>query len=162
MGALPRVAGHARNPGLCNRNSVRVAWGAYQPIEAPSQPSPRGRSATQTPSNTASRDSRPLGRAGEGLRVAGEGLPTTTLFVPANSRFFYRQRRLFDFAPFQPANGQARRWVVADIRERALGNICQHTQTHRAKPSKGAKLFVLFSRPAMIPWKLQCASPRTS
>ena len=49
----------------------------------------RGRSATQTPSNTASRDSRPLGRAGEGLRVAGEGLPTTTLFVPANSRFFF-------------------------------------------------------------------------
>ena len=38
--ALPRVAGHARNPGLCNRNSVRVTWGAYQPIEAPSQPSP--------------------------------------------------------------------------------------------------------------------------
>ena len=31
----------------------------------------------------------PLGRAGEGLRVAGEGLPTTTLFVPANSRFFF-------------------------------------------------------------------------
>ena len=98
------------------------------------QKSDEVRSATQTPSNTASRDSRPLGRAGEGLRVAGEGLPTTTLFVPANSRFFYRQRRLFDFAPFQPANGQARRWVVADIRERALGNICQHTQTHRAKP----------------------------
>ena len=70
VGALPRVAGHARNPGLCNRNSVRVAWGAYQPIEAPSQPSPRGRSATQTPSNTTNRDSRPLGRAGEGLRVA--------------------------------------------------------------------------------------------
>ena len=89
VGALPRVAGHARNPGLCNRNSVRVAWGAYQPIEAPSQPSPRGRSATQTPSNTASRDSRPLGRAGEGLRVAGEGPPATTLFVPANSRFFF-------------------------------------------------------------------------
>ena len=82
VGALPRVAGHARNPGLCNRNSVRVTWGAYQPIEAPSQPSPGGRSATQTPSNTASRDSRPLGRA-------GEGLPTTTLFVPANSRTFF-------------------------------------------------------------------------
>ena len=31
VGALPRVAGHARNPGLCNRNSVRVAGGAYQP-----------------------------------------------------------------------------------------------------------------------------------
>ena len=31
MGALPRVAGHARNPGLCNRNSVRVAGGAYRP-----------------------------------------------------------------------------------------------------------------------------------
>ena len=70
VGALPRVAGHARNPGLCNRNSVRVAWGAHQPIEVPSQPSPRGRSATQTPSNTTSRDSRPLGRAGEGLPAA--------------------------------------------------------------------------------------------
>ena len=31
VGALPRVAGHARNPGLCNRNSYRVAGGAYQP-----------------------------------------------------------------------------------------------------------------------------------
>ena len=29
--ALPRVAGCARYPGLCNRNSVRVARGAYQP-----------------------------------------------------------------------------------------------------------------------------------
>ena len=36
MGALPRVAGHARNPGLCNRNSVRVAGGAYQPNALPS------------------------------------------------------------------------------------------------------------------------------
>ena len=48
--------------------------------------------------------------------------------------FFYRQRRLFDFVPFQPASGQARRWVVADIREPALGNICNRTLTHRAKP----------------------------
>ena len=31
VGTLPRVAGHARNPGLCNRNSVRVARGAYHP-----------------------------------------------------------------------------------------------------------------------------------
>ena len=29
VGTLPRVAGCARNPGLCNRNSVRVAGGAY-------------------------------------------------------------------------------------------------------------------------------------
>ena len=36
VGALPRVAGHARNPGLCNRNSVRVAGGAYQPTAAQS------------------------------------------------------------------------------------------------------------------------------
>ncbi len=36
VGALPRVAGHARNPGLCNRNSVRVAGGAYHPTAAPS------------------------------------------------------------------------------------------------------------------------------
>ena len=58
-----------------------------------------------------------------------------SFFVPANSRaFFYRQRRLFDFVPFQPATGQALRWVVADIREPALGNIRNHTQTHRAKP----------------------------
>ena len=33
---LPRVAGCARNPGLCNRNSVRVAGGAYQPTATPS------------------------------------------------------------------------------------------------------------------------------
>ena len=31
VGQLPRVAGHARNPGLCNRNAVRVAKGAYKP-----------------------------------------------------------------------------------------------------------------------------------
>ena len=61
--------------------------------------------------------------------------------------FFYRQRRLFDFVPFQPAIGQARRWVVADIREPALGNIRNHTQTHRAKPWKGAKLFVSSTQP---------------
>ena len=36
VGELPRVAGHARNPGLCNRNSVRVAGAAYQPNAAPS------------------------------------------------------------------------------------------------------------------------------
>ena len=48
--------------------------------------------------------------------------------------FFYRQRRLFDFAPFQLAIRRARRWVVADIREHALGNICHRTLTHRAKP----------------------------
>ena len=36
VGALPRVAGCARNPGLCNRNSYRVAGGAYQPTAAPS------------------------------------------------------------------------------------------------------------------------------
>ena len=35
--------------------------------------------------------------------------------------FFYRQRRLFDFVSFQPAIGQARRCVAADIRELALG-----------------------------------------
>ena len=48
VGALPRVAGHARYPGLCNRNSYRVAGGAYQPIEAPSQPSP-GRALKKSP-----------------------------------------------------------------------------------------------------------------
>ena len=48
VGALPRVAGCARNPGLCNRNSVRVARGAYQPTAASSQPSPRGRSTPAT------------------------------------------------------------------------------------------------------------------
>ena len=35
---------------------------------------------------------------------------------------------------FSALTGQARRWVVADIREPALGNIRNHTQTHRAKP----------------------------
>ena len=36
VGALPRVAGHARNPGLCNRNSYRVARGAYPLKKRPS------------------------------------------------------------------------------------------------------------------------------
>ena len=90
-------------------------------LEPHPTPSPRGRSATQTPSNTASRDSRPLGRAGEGLRVAGEGLPTTTLFVPANSRaFFTAVGGLFAFVAFQPAYGQARRSGAVNIREHAL------------------------------------------
>ena len=31
VGQLPRVAGHARNPGLCNRNSYRVAKGGPSP-----------------------------------------------------------------------------------------------------------------------------------
>ena len=35
----------------------------------------RGRSATQTPSNTASRDSRPLGGPGRGFGLLGRGLP---------------------------------------------------------------------------------------
>ncbi|HAG33487.1 MAG TPA: hypothetical protein DCL18_08645 [Prevotella sp.] len=64
----------------------------------------------------------------------GRGIPQQLFLFRRTAGFFYRQRRLFDFAPFQPASGQARRWVVADIRERALGNICNHTQTHRAKP----------------------------
>ena len=34
VSALPRVAGCARNPGLCNRNSVGVAGGAYHPTAA--------------------------------------------------------------------------------------------------------------------------------
>ena len=43
VGALPRVAGHARNPGLCNRNSVRVAGGAYQPTGSPIPAFPKGK-----------------------------------------------------------------------------------------------------------------------
>ena len=37
VGQLPRVAGHARNPGLCNRNSYRVAAADGWPL-----PGPRG------------------------------------------------------------------------------------------------------------------------
>ena len=35
VGALPRVAGHARNPGLCNSNSYRVAGGCVPANCAP-------------------------------------------------------------------------------------------------------------------------------
>ena len=66
--------------------------------------------------------------------MPGRGLPQQLFLFRRKPDFFYRQRRLFDFAPFQPANGQAWRWVVADIREPVLGNIRHHTQTHRAKP----------------------------
>ena len=134
VGALPRVAGIARYPGLCNRNSVRVAWGAYQPTGAPSHAFPKGKEPHQTPLNTASRGSSPLGRVGEGLPMAINLLPLGEGWDGATIWLFYRQRRLFDFAPCQPAGGQVRRWVVADIREPALGNICNRTQTHRAKP----------------------------
>ena len=34
---LPRVAGHARNPGLCNRNSYRVAAADGSPLPGPPQ-----------------------------------------------------------------------------------------------------------------------------
>ena len=114
VGQLPRVAGHARNPGLCNRNSYRAAAAAGWPLALcsgtgdrtpkPLSNSPQGERATaaldyvnatplelsevrtsqhrspipafpkgkephQTPLNTASRDSRPLGRVGEGLQL---------------------------------------------------------------------------------------------
>ena len=95
---------------------------------------PKGKEPHQTPLNTASRDSRPLGRVGEGLPMAINLLPLREGWDGATIWLFYRQRRLFDFVPFQPATGQARRWVVADNRESALGNICNRTQTHRAKP----------------------------
>ena len=42
---LPRVAGHARNPGLCNRNSYRVAAADGWPIPGP----PQGRALKKPP-----------------------------------------------------------------------------------------------------------------
>ena len=43
------------------------------------------------------------------------------IFLYRRSRtFFYRQRRLFVFVPFQPANRQARMGVAGNIRELAL------------------------------------------
>ena len=62
------------------------------------------------------------------LLPLGEGWDGATIWL------FYRQRRFFDFVPFQPAIRWARRWVVADIREHALGNNSHRTLTHRAKP----------------------------
>ena len=62
------------------------------------------------------------------LLPLGEGWDGATIC------FFYRQRRLFDFAPCQPATRRERRRVVADIREHALGNNSHRTLTHRAKP----------------------------
>ena len=35
VGQLPRVAGHARNPGLCNRNSYRAAAADGWPLPGP-------------------------------------------------------------------------------------------------------------------------------
>ena len=58
-----------------------------------------------------------------------------SFFVPANSRAFFTANGgflilfLFSLPPGWRGGG-----VVADIREPALGNICHHTQTHRAKP----------------------------
>ena len=85
MGALPRVAGCARNPGLCNRNSVRVAGGAYLPTEAPSQPSPRGRSHIKPPKTQQVGTPAPwggMGRGTYGLPPLGEGWGG----APMNSR----------------------------------------------------------------------------
>ena len=98
VGCIPRVACFARNPGLGNRNTYSVAvGGSSRSIEAPSQPSPRGRSTNCWPIpaffkvkesqqkplptfhmgkerhpsalNTVRWDSRPLGRVGEGLQL---------------------------------------------------------------------------------------------
>ena len=146
VGALPRVAGHARNPGLCNRNSYRVAGGAYQPIEAPSQPSPRGRSSTQTPSNTASMDSRPLGRAGEGLRVAGEGLPTTTLFVPANSRFFFTANGGFLILLLFSLPMGRRGGGCWQISESGLSGISANTRRRIGRSPEKEQNFLYYSR----------------
>ena len=139
VGALPRVAGHARNPGLCNRNSVRVAWGAYQPIEAPFQPSPRGRSTTQTPSNTTSMDSSHLGRA-------GEGLPTTTLFVPANSRTFFTANGgfLILFLFSLPMGRRGGGWWR--ISESGLSGISANTRRRIGRSPEKEQNFLYYSR----------------
>ena len=48
--------------------------------------------------------------------------------------FFYRQRRLFDFVPFQPAIRQARMGVAGNIRESALEILSDTHGRNRAKP----------------------------
>ena len=56
---------------------------------------PKGKEPHQTALNTASRDSRLLGRDGEGLRVVGEGSPTATIFVPAQAGLFLPPKAAF-------------------------------------------------------------------
>ena len=75
VGALPRVAGHARNPGLCNRNSYRVALG--RPLPGP----PQGAGVHTCCVLGYLVELLPLGEgwdgasgAGEGLRVAGDDI----------------------------------------------------------------------------------------
>ena len=78
--------------------------------EAPSQPSPRGRSSTPTSSNSVGKSSRPLGRAGEGppvelptlgegmgrgFRRFGEGHLLAAVFVPAKAGLFERPKAAF-------------------------------------------------------------------
>ena len=59
---LPRVAGHARNPGLCNRNSYRVAA-----ADGPSPALPKGRESILAVFEDVWWRSFPLEMAGMGL-----------------------------------------------------------------------------------------------
>ena len=98
------------------------------------------------PSNTASRDSRPLGRAGEGLRVAGEGLPTTTLFVPANSRAFFTANGgfliLFLFSlPIGRRGGGC--WQISESR---LSGISANTRRRIGRSPEKEQNFLYYSR----------------
>ena len=86
MGTLPRVAGHARNPGLCNRNSYRVAKGC------PSPSLPRGGSPYMLCFRVFEWCSIPLGKAGMGLlcllvRTPGNSYSVAVGCVPSTMYF---------------------------------------------------------------------------
>ena len=69
---------------------MMVAGDAHRPIESPSPTLLKGRGLFPAVSKAFARDSRPLGRVGEGLSEAGEGLiptkktgePTVTVGIP--------------------------------------------------------------------------------
>ena len=75
---LPRVAGHARNPGLCNRNSYRVAAADGWPLPGP----PKGLESLLAVFKDVWWRSFPLEKAGMGLLCWPQKYPSpVSLFV---------------------------------------------------------------------------------
>ncbi len=127
--------------------------------EAPSQPSPRGRSSTTTSSNSVGKSSRPLGRAGEGppvelptlgegmgrgFRRFGEGHLLAAVFVPAKAGLFERPKAAFFTVA---ADGVMHRMTVGMVettRRKTRFPTVGATIHAKAKPPSAATAFCIY------------------
>ena len=163
VGTLPRVAGHARNPGLCNRNSYRVAKGS---------PSPRGESPYLLCFRVFGGAPSPWGRLGWGSYV-GLYAPLTTptallhliIYIPFIKRVVHcslhgviigLESDTKSFVPFQ-GFALLRLRVVADIPESGLSDIRHHPPPRlpagRLKRSKIKKPPLAVKKPGLRRYK---------